>query len=102
MACRKLVIAGVLSIGMLFGSSFGVFAQSASYTIRSGDTFYLISQRTGVPLTDLMKANNTTASTVLYPGDIITIPSAAGSTIHTVTAGETYWTISQKYKVKLH
>lgn len=99
MACRKLVIAGVLSIGMLFGSSFGVFAQSASYTIRSGDTFYLISQRTGVPLTDLMKANNTTASTVLYPGDIITIPSAAGSTIHTVTAGETYWTISQKYKV---
>ncbi len=99
MACRKLVIAGVLSIGMLFGSPLGAFAQNTSYTIRSGDTFYLVSQRTGVALTELMKANNATMDTILYPGDVIIIPSAVGSTVHTVTAGETYWTISRKYKV---
>jgi D-gamma-glutamyl-meso-diaminopimelic acid endopeptidase CwlS len=99
MACKKLIIAGVLSIGMLFGCTYGAFAQSTSYTIRSGDTFYLISQRTGVPITDLMKANNADPDTILYPGNVIMIPSAVGNTVHTVCAGETYWTISKKYEV---
>lgn len=99
MAYKKLVIAGVLSIGMIFGGSLSIFAQSANYTVRSGDTFYLISQRSGVPVTDLMKANNATASTVLYPGNVIVIPSAVSNTVHTVAAGDTYWTISQKYGV---
>lgn len=99
MACRKLLIAGVLSIGMLLGSSPGAFAQNNAYTIRWGDTFYLISQRTGVSVADLMKANNASQDTILYPGDIIIIPSADDTTFHTVVAGDTYWTISQKYKV---
>lgn len=99
MACKKLVIAGVLSIGMLFGSSFGAFAQSPSYTVRSGDTFYLISQRTGVPMAELMKVNNASPDTVLYPGNVLILPSAVRSSVHIVSAGETYWTISQKHKV---
>ncbi len=101
MACKKLVIAGVLSIGILFGSSLGTDAQSTSYTIRSGDTFYLISQRTGISLTELMKANNADASTILYPGNVIIIPSAVSSSVHTVQSGDTFYLLSKKYNVSI-
>ena len=99
MAYKKLVAASILSIVMLFGSSFSALAQSTRHTVRSGDTFYLISQRYGVSLTNLMKANNASASTIIYPGNVIVIPSASSSTIHTVVSGDTYWTISRKYGV---
>ncbi len=96
---HKKLIAGILSLGVMLGSSVTVFTQSANYTVQSGDTFYLISQRFGISVTDLMKANNATIATILYPGNVISIPSAVTNTIHTVSADDTYWTISQKYGV---
>ncbi len=99
MAYKKLIITGILSFGVFLGSTFGAFAQSSAYKVQSGDTFYLISKRFGISVTDLIKANNATTDTVIYPGDILTIPLTDTNTFHTTAAGDTYWTISQKYGV---
>ncbi|MFE8700827.1 LysM peptidoglycan-binding domain-containing protein [Cytobacillus sp. FJAT-54145] len=45
-----------------------------SYVIQSGDTFWSISQKLGVPYTEILAANPTANPTNLYPGLVIQIP----------------------------
>ena len=49
-------------------------ASTGSYTIKAGDTLSSIASRLKVSLSALMSANNVTASTVIYPGQKLTIP----------------------------
>ena len=52
-------------------------AGTGSYTIKAGDTLSSIASRHGVSLAALMAANNNvTATTVIYPGQKLTIPGA--------------------------
>ena len=52
-------------------------AGTGSYTIKAGDTLSSIASRHGVSLAALMAANNSvTATTVIYPGQKLTIPGA--------------------------
>lgn len=52
-------------------------AGTGSYTIKAGDTLSSIASRHGVTLAALMAANNNvTATTVIYPGQKLTIPGA--------------------------
>ena len=95
---KKLILSGVISISILSTSTLLTYAQNINHKVQPGDTFYLISQRYGVSLDNLMKANNASSSTILYVGQNISIPIGS-QTVHTVTAGETYWTISQKYGI---
>jgi len=109
MAFKKLVLSASLSFGILLGSTYGSFAQSTAYTVQPGDTFYLISKRFGVSLTELMKANNASESTIIYPGNKLTIPSQTqgssgqppASQVHTVQSGDTFYLLSKKYNVNL-
>ncbi|MDR6640522.1 LysM peptidoglycan-binding domain-containing protein [Paenarthrobacter nitroguajacolicus] len=59
---------------------------AGSYVIKAGDTLSSIASRHGVSLAALMSANNVTATTVIYPGQKLTIPGA-GSSLQ--PAGET-------------
>lgn len=52
-------------------------ASTGSYTIKAGDTLSSIASRLGVSLSALMSANNVTASTVIYPGQKLTIPGGS-------------------------
>lgn len=75
---------------------------SSIYIAQKGDSYYLIAKKCGVSLTSLLSENNATESSVLNIGDKVKIPSAeSGFTYHTVKKGETYWIISQNYKVNL-
>jgi LysM repeat protein len=49
-------------------------ATTGSYTIKAGDTLSSIASRHGVSLSALMTANNVSATTVIYPGQKLTIP----------------------------
>lgn len=52
-------------------------AGTGTYTIKAGDTLSSIASRHGVSLAALMAANNNvTATTVIYPGQKLTIPGA--------------------------
>lgn len=52
-------------------------ASTGSYTIKAGDTLSSIASRLGVSLSALMSANNVNASTVIYPGQKLTIPGGS-------------------------
>ncbi len=44
------------------------------YTVKRGDSFYLIAHRLGVPLRDLLEANSTINPARLMVGDVLCIP----------------------------
>lgn len=102
MTFKKYAVTGIMLLGLFAGSFAPLYAQSQSYTVKSGDTFYLISKKYGISMESLMKANNATAGTILYPGNVLTMPSGTGGTIvHTVVPGDTFWKLSQKYNVNM-
>ena len=75
---------------------------SSTYIAQKGDSYYLIAKKCGVSLSSLLNENNATQSSVLNVGDKVKIPTLeSGFTHHTVKKGETYWIISQNYKVSL-
>ena len=60
------------------------------YTVRRGDSFYLIAHRLGVPLKDLLEANSDINPARLMVGDVLCIPGAAAETPDTnITAPTT-------------
>lgn len=50
---------------------------ATSYSVKKGDSLTTIAARVKVSLTALLKANNFTKSSVIHPGQIITLPSGA-------------------------
>lgn len=50
-----------------------------TYTVKRGDSFYLIARRLGVPLRDLMNANPNLEPTRLMVGDVLCVPHCTGS-----------------------
>lgn len=98
MEYKKLVLSGILTLGIFMGSVGYAAAQNVSYTVKPGDTFWLIAQKYGIYTANLMKANNATSATVIYPGNILTVP-LPGQTTYTVVSGDTYWTVSQNFGV---
>jgi len=99
MEYKKLVLSGILTLGIVMGSVGYAAAQNVSYKVQSGDTFWLIAQKYGISTATLMKANNATSATILYPGNILTVPLPDQTATYTVVSGDTYWTISQKFGV---
>ncbi|WP_026550843.1 lytic transglycosylase domain-containing protein [Arthrobacter sp. Br18] len=51
-------------------------APADSYTIKAGDTLSAIAARSNVSLSELLKANNITAATVIHPGKTLRLPGA--------------------------
>ena len=52
-------------------------APGSAYTVKAGDTLYRIGKNAGVPLEDLLKANNLTADSVIRPGDVLVLSGTA-------------------------
>ena len=82
------------------------------YTVRRGDSFYLIAHRLGVPLKDLLEANSDINPARLMVGDVLCIPGAAAETPdisfcpesdrYTVLQGETAADVQLKKDVNRH
>jgi LysM repeat protein len=62
-------------------------APTSSYTIKSGDTISAIASRFGVTTKAVLAANGLTASSIIYPGHKIAIPSGGSSSGGTSTGG---------------
>lgn len=73
-------------------------AEAATHTVKTGDTYWGIASKYGVPVLNLKKANNAT-SYLLYPGQKLTIPASPVSAadqdllarlVHAEAKGEPY------------
>lgn len=60
-----------------YGSSSGFSA--STYTVKSGDTPYLIAQRFGISLNQLLIINNLNAGSQIHPGQVLKLPTSGGS-----------------------
>ena len=73
-----------------------------TYTVKSGDTLYGISNQFGVSVMDLARANNLSLTDTLQIGKIINIPNNLGTNpnsmfIYTVKKGDSLYSIAKKY-----
>lgn len=85
-------------------------AASNKYTVRRGDSLTAIAARVKVSLTALLQVNGFTKSSVIHPGQVITLPSgaivpqvavtAASSTSVTATGGQPTSQKLETYKVQ--
>jgi LysM repeat protein len=62
----------------------------SEYVVQNGDTLFGIAQRLDIRLADLMRANNLTATSVIMPGQQLTVPAGAASPAPAPTGGATY------------
>jgi N-acetylmuramoyl-L-alanine amidase len=53
---------------------------NASYTVRKGDTMYLIAKNNGISLSELLRVNNLSGETAIYPGQVIQLPKSISAT----------------------
>ena len=73
-----------------------VAAQAAIHTVSPGESLYLISQKYGISLNNLM-ASNGIQSSLIYPGQKLYIPdSATGGYMYMVKAGDSIYQIARR------
>lgn len=96
-------IQAVVAIVMLIIALAATRASAASYTVRSGDTLYLIGMRYAVSPSAIRSASGL-ASDVIYPGQILTIPdrttsqpSTGSNNTYTVRSGDTLFLLARRF-----
>lgn len=94
----------MLSIGQVLKIPSTAAAPSPyiEYTVRLGDTLWLISQRYGTTV-DAIRSLNGLTSDVLHIGQVLKIPSTTSAAPsyfeYTVRSGDTLWALSRRYGV---
>ncbi|WP_186576036.1 cell wall hydrolase [Aquibacillus kalidii] len=91
---KKLLLAATISIGVL---ALPNGADAATYTVKSGDSMWKISNNMGVSLLTLQKLNPS-ARNYIYPGQRLTIPESITNSekqlmaklVHAEAKGESY------------
>ena len=73
-----------------------------TYTVKSGDTLYGISNQFGVSVSDLMRKNNISNASTLRVGQVLTIPKSNGTNpnttfLYTVKKGDSLYGIARMY-----
>jgi LysM repeat protein len=93
---KKAAIIGTITLMLATG---GYTAASADtiHTVEPGDTYWKISQKYDVDMTELLEANGANENSVLYVGQEVIVPSPGP--VYKVRAGDTFWIISQKLNI---
>jgi len=80
-------------------ASAGPVDRPTRYVVRTGDTLFSLARRFGVTVADIQRASGLTGDSI-RAGMELTIPAPAapeGLTMHTVRAGETLFSLAEKY-----
>jgi 3D (Asp-Asp-Asp) domain-containing protein/LysM repeat protein len=83
-----------LGTGFSFSGQTVMAAQlpQAPYHVVAGDTLYSIAQLSSSSLTTLLKVNNFTSQTTIYPGESIALPF-----VYKVQSGDALWYLAHHY-----
>ena len=94
--------AGISPATASAASGFACTSTASTYTVRSGDSWYGIAQRSLVSAPELLAANGVTADQVILPGDVVCLPAGAsagsscGGSTYTVVAGDSWYAIASR------
>lgn len=100
---KKLIIGGLVGLTILSQSSSFVFADTVSYQVKSGDTYWKISNKYSINLNDLLIENSSQNNPYLNVGQNINLPYNPNERLlYRVKWGDTYWKISQKYNIDIN
>lgn len=96
---KKAAMVGALTLMVTFGSH-SIAGAATIHTVQAGDTYWIISQKYGVSLTELLNANGANENSVLYVGQQVAVPTSGGT--YKVKKGDTFWIISQRFNVPIN
>ena len=68
-----------------------------TYRVTSGDTLGLVAEVFRIPVSEIQRVNNLRPDDVIYPGDLLRVPSPRRAIAHTVAPGETLSAISRMH-----
>ena len=72
---------------------------SNTYTVKAGDSWWLIANKLGMNMYTLAQLNNKTINTVIYPGQVLkTSGNLAQNDVYIIKSGDTLSGIASKYK----
>jgi LysM repeat protein len=101
------LLTGVLVCGVTLVPALGADAAPSVYVVRSGDSLYAIASRLDVRLDDLLRVNRLTVTSLIVPGQRLTVPGSggssggSGSTTYVVQAGDWLSRIASRHGVTL-
>eukprot|EP00740_Mantoniella_antarctica_P008877 CAMPEP_0181375166 /NCGR_PEP_ID=MMETSP1106-20121128/16479_1 /TAXON_ID=81844 /ORGANISM="Mantoniella antarctica, Strain SL-175" /LENGTH=466 /DNA_ID=CAMNT_0023493337 /DNA_START=132 /DNA_END=1528 /DNA_ORIENTATION=+ len=75
--------------------------RSATHEVASGDTLNLISSVYGVPVAVIQHLNDLHPDSVIYPGEVLRVPSPLHATTHTVVPGDNLNLLSSVYDIPM-
>lgn len=70
------------------------------YEVRAGDTLWGLARRWGVEPVAIAAANGMRGDEMLYPGQLLNIPSSE-MLLHRVVPGDTLWSLARRYHVSV-
>lgn len=70
-----------------------------TYRVTSGDTLGLVAEIFSLPVSEIQRLNNLRPDDVIYPGDLLRVPSPRCVAAHTVAPGETLSAISRMHDI---
>lgn len=86
----------LLQIGQVLKVPGSINDQETIYTVQSGDSLWLIANRFGVTVNDIIMANNLTTN-VLSIGQQLVIPASNSKKTYTVQKGDSLWLIADRF-----
>lgn len=100
---KKILTGGLIGLTILSQSSILAAAETISYEVKSGDTYWKISQRYDLRLQELLNINGANQSSYLNVGETIKLPyDSTKRQLYKVKWGDTYWKISQYFNVDIN
>lgn len=78
-----------------------------SYTVKSGESLWLIARRHNLHMADIERWNNISRKRALQPGQKLVLWMLRGAVarptgpVHTVAAGDNLWDLAKKYKISI-
>lgn len=90
------IVFSLVFLGFCFLAIGPAVEAAVSHYVYPGDTLWLLAQRYNTTTTAIMLDNNL-GSSIIYPGQVLSI----NSTAHSVRSGETMWIIANNYGVAL-
>jgi LysM repeat protein len=85
---KRTIVSIILTLGLfgaLLAPAASAAACSAQYTVLPGDNLFRIGLAFGVPWPNIAAANNLSNPSLIFPGQVLCIPSASGTPAPTAT-----------------